>query len=64
MKYYINYCSPYACGIVSIYEMIKSSPFYDINKCLSKAEHLFYKVGCKYVQVIDELGEIYTEFEH
>lgn len=64
MKYYINYCSPYATGIVSIYEMIKSSPFNDINKCLRKAEYLFYNVGCKYVQITNELGEIYTEFEY
>ena len=64
MNYYINYCSPYTTGIVSIYEMITSSPFNDINKCLSKAENLFYNVGCKYVQIINELGEIYIEFEY
>ena len=63
MNYYINYCSPYATGILSIYEIIKSKPYQDINQCLNKAEHLFYNVGCKYVQVINELGEVYTEFE-
>lgn len=64
MNYYINYCSPYTTGIISMYEMITSKPFNDINKCLNKAEDLFYNVGCKYVQIINELGEIYIEFEY
>ena len=63
MNYYINYCSPYATGILSNYNMIKSKPYLNIDECLNKAEYLFYIVGCKYVQVINELGEIYTEFE-
>jgi hypothetical protein len=63
MNYYINFSSPYATSVYSVYEIIKSRPYLDINECLNKAEHLFYSTGCKYVQVVNELGDIYTEFE-
>lgn len=63
MNYFINYCSPYITGIPSVYEMIKSKPYSDIQQCMQQAEYLYYK-GCKYVQIIDENGSIYSEYEH
>lgn len=64
MNYFINYCSPYVTGIPSAYEMIKSKPYQDIQECLNRADYLFYFNGCKYVQIIDEHGDIYTEYEY
>lgn len=64
MNYFINYCSPYVTGIPSAHEIRKSKIFKDIEECQIWAEHLYFNVGCKYVQIIDEQGEIYAEYEY
>lgn len=63
MTYFIHYCSPYITGIPSANDMTKSKPYQDIEQCLKQSEYLFFK-GCKYVQMIDENGEIYAEYEY
>lgn len=64
MNYFISYCSPNITGIITPQDITTSKPFQDINDCLSKAEHLFYNLGCNWVQISDELGQIYTELEY
>ena len=64
MKYFISYASPNIGGIITAQDIKTSSAFQDVNECLSKAEHVFYNIGCKWVQIVNELGEIYTEFEY
>lgn len=64
MKYFISYASPNIGGIITAQDITTSSAYQDINECLAKAEHLFYNLRCNWVQIVDELGQIYTEFEY
>jgi hypothetical protein len=64
MNYFIYYSSPNITGIPTAQDITTSSAFKDINECLGKAEHLFYNLGCNWVQIVDELGQIYTELEY
>lgn len=66
MKYSIFYTDPKIYGMPraeDIKEVPKKFSYSEIEDAVSLAETIF-KIGCHWVQIVDEHGEIYAEYEY
>jgi hypothetical protein len=64
MNYFIKYPIPYWTELQDkTINTIKSEPYSNIQQCLKDAENIYNK-GINNVQIVDESGDIYCEYEY